>query len=73
MRKKCCTALLLLGLLLGIHNGYVALWDTGNSLPVKVFPYRVESYPASDQQALKNGIPVRDPEQLRQLLEDLTS
>ena len=73
MRKYCCTALLLLGLFLGIQNGYVALWDTTDTQPLKVFPYRVESYPLSDQQALKKGIPVSGPEQLQQLLEDLTS
>lgn len=59
--------------LLGTHEGFVALWRDGAPIPAQVFPYRTESLPLSDQQALEKGIRVRSEVELSQLLEDLLS
>ncbi len=63
----------LLGFLLGIHDGRIALWKDGVSQPLRVFPYRAEMLPLSDQQALEKGIALEDESDLVQLLEDYLS
>jgi len=73
MKRYCTVWLLLLGLFLGLHNGYVALWDTQKSQPVCIFPYRASLYPSVDRQALQKGIPVRHRESAIRLLEDFLS
>ena len=65
--------LLLYGLLLGIHDGYVALYQHGISHPVDIFPRHVTMLPDADRQALERGIPVADDEMLQHLLEDYLS
>ena len=64
---------LTLGFLLGVKNGYIALWKDGCTEPVRVFPYRAQSLPLRDQQALEQGIRVEDEESLVGLLEDYLS
>lgn len=59
--------------LLGTHEGFVALWRDNVPIPVEVFPYRTESLPPADQQALKKGIRIRSEEELDRLLEDYLS
>lgn len=71
--KKRALVFLLLGLYLGLHNGYITLWSTEQSQPVQVFPYRAALYPKADQQALCQGIPISDEEHLHKLLEDFLS
>jgi len=74
MIKKQLFALLILpGLVLGSYKGYVALFDPGENEPKQIFPYQVQSLPLADQQALEEGIPVRDMQRLQQLLEDFLS
>ena len=73
MRRLFRIALLLLGLYLGLHNGYLALWKTGDTEPEQVFPFRASQYPKLDQKALENGIPIEDTEALKKLLEDFLS
>lgn len=65
--------ILLFGFLLGVHNGYVALWSENSSAPVRVFPYAVTSLPPQDRQALERGIPIGEEAQLTKLLEDFLS
>lgn len=75
-RQKRCRnlwAVFLLGFLLGVKDGKIALWKDGDSQPWKVFPYPVCALPADTQQALRNGIRVDSTEQLDQLLENLLS
>ena len=43
---------LIFGFLLGISDGYIALWKDGNPKPLEVFPYQARSLPIADQQAL---------------------
>lgn len=64
---------LLFGFLLGIRDGYIALWKDGNATPIRVFPYRAEYLPEADQRALENGIHIDGEEELKPLLEDYLS
>ena len=64
---------ILVGFLLGISDGYIALWKDGSTLPLQVFPYRSEMLPPSDQKALANGIHIAEPQELSRLLEDYLS
>lgn len=64
---------LLLGLILGSHNGYIALWTEDSPEPKKVFPYKVTSLPPVDQKALEQGIHIGSAQELAQLLEDYLS
>ena len=64
---------LFLGYLLGIHHGYIALWQDGNGDPTTVFPYRAQMLPVVDQMKLAEGIHISDHIQLQQLLEDYLS
>lgn len=75
-RQKLCRdlcAVLMLGFLLGVKDGRIALWKDGAKEPWKVFPYPVCALPAETQQALRNGIRVDSTQQLDQLLENLLS
>ena len=64
---------MLLVYLLGIKDGFLALWDTGSSTPLAVYTTKVAMLPAADQDALQQGIPIRDDMHLQQLLEDYLS
>ena len=70
MKPVCCAAILALSLYLGIHNGYLALFDSEDALPREVLPYKAEVYPKIDQNALQDGIDILSPTHLKQLLED---
>ena len=72
LRRNLCT-ILLLGFLLGVKDGKIALWKDGAPHPWKVFPYPVSVLPAETQQALRNGIRVDSTQELDQLLENLLS
>lgn len=64
---------LIFGFLLGISDGYVALWEDGNPKPAEVFPYPAKLLPIADQQALQNGIHIDSADELNRLLEDYLS
>lgn len=66
-------AALALTFLLGIQDGYIALWKDGDPKPVEVFPFRAQMLPQADQQALEKGIRIENSLQLAQLLEDYLS
>ena len=61
------------GFILGIRNGYIALWNQGERQPVKVFPYQVASLPPADQAALKRGIIIKEKSELQEILQDYLS
>ncbi len=74
MRKERFLAyLVMLSLLLGIRDGYIALWKTGEKEPVQVFPYQVSSLPPADQERLREGIVIESKEELISLIEDYFS
>lgn len=64
---------LIFGFLLGISDGYIALWKDGTEEPLQVFPYHARLLPLADQQALEKGIPIDTPEELNRLMEDYLS
>lgn len=67
------SGLLLLGFLLGIHEGKIALWYQDDPTPITVFPYSAKLLPAEDRRALEEGIRFDSPEELKRLLEDYLS
>ena len=74
MRFQSAAALAIaLGLTLGIHNGYIALWRDGETVPVEVFPYRAAMLPWQDIQRLESGIRIESESRLHSLLEDYLS
>ena len=72
MRMRCFLAFLLAGYL-GLHNGYLALWNHGSNAPAHIFPYREETYSYADRAALNQGIPFQSRDELSRLLEDYFS
>lgn len=63
----------LLGFLLGVHNGRIALWEDGKQKPIKVFPYSAGLLPKQDRQALEKGIHFDSKQQLLERIEDYLS
>ena len=72
-KKKMISFVLLLYVVVGTWKGYVALFDKGKTEPKQIFPCPVAALPETDQQALEQGIIVRNPRDLQQLLEDYLS
>ena len=54
-RKSLC-GLLLIGWILGIHNGYIALWKEDMDSPSIVFPYKATLLPPEECNRLEEGI-----------------
>lgn len=70
-KRKGITSLLMTAvLLLGIKDGYVALWKDEDPQPWKILPLRCDSLPVADQLMLKKGIVIRSERELWELLED---
>lgn len=65
--------LLLLGFLLGIHNGRVAIWKDGETDPWRIFPYPVAVLPTDIQAQLRQGIRIETMDDLDHFLENLLS
>ena len=73
MKQNVAAALILLILYLGIHEGRVALLQSGTPEPVEIFSQMVTMLPEFDQQALRDGIPIRSRDHLTRLMEDFLS
>ena len=73
MNRRLLPRLLALAVVVGSWKGYVALFDQGAEEPKQIFPCPVEALPEVDQQALENGIIVRNQRDLQQILEDYLS
>lgn len=71
--QRTISALLVLHLILGSWKGYVALFRPDKEEPWQIFPTTVSSLPPADQQALEEGILIRNDKKLQQLLEDYLS
>ena len=72
-KQKILCNLLILGFLLGVYEGKIALWKDNQAKPMKVFPVQVSILPESDQRALQKGIRVKNLNQLYKMLEDYLS
>lgn len=73
MKYRKQFAALVLSFLLGVHNGYIALWKDGAEKPLRVFPYQAQMLPLADQLALKKGIVIKSDSKLAEFLEDYLS
>ncbi len=71
--KRCLVSLCLLGMILGVSRGYVAIWKEEDPQPWLVTKMPVNLLPEQDQIALKKGIPLPDDEALTRALEDYCS
>lgn len=70
--RSCCVVILL-GFLLGVHDGRIALWKDGSDLPWRIFPYPYAVLPADTKRELEKGIRIDTMEDLDRLLENLLS
>ena len=64
---------LLLGFILGLRGGYIALWPEDQPQNAQVFPYSAASVPDADRRALEKGISIESQAQLVSILEDYLS
>ena len=71
--KRLFSLVLLLGFFLGVHNGYIALWDDDDPTPLYTFPKTVSSLPVLRQEELKKGVPIRSGYELVEILKDYLS
>ena len=62
-----------LGFLLGIQGGRIALWKDGHSKPIKVFPYSANMLPEQDRLLLEKGLHFDTKEELIARIEDYLS
>ena len=73
LNRKTWYFLVVFGLLLGIHDGKIALWKDEDPQPIQISPYRASLLPPADQNVLKHGIPIEDEHHLNRLLQDYLS
>jgi hypothetical protein len=73
MKHRILSILLLFGYILGVQDGFVALWKDGQDRPIEVFPYSAVMLPKADQERLRDGIPIDNLNELHRLLEDYLS
>ena len=73
MKRKRYALVLLAGYLLGIHNGFLAVWKDEDPQPVRVYPYRASMFPPEDQKMLRRGISVHSSQELTRRIEDFCS
>ena len=71
--KTALFALLLSGLVLGLHGGKLALLDGETGKAIEVFPVQACLLPPADQESLAKGIRVDSRDALERLLEDYLS
>lgn len=64
---------LVLSFILGVQDGNIALWKKGSPEPIRVFPYRADSLPEADRNALEQGIELESRQDLLKLMEDYLS
>lgn len=67
--SRALSVVFLASILIGVHNGRIALWENDDPQPSKVFPYPVSLLPKEQQKLLENGIRVESMEELHRLLE----
>ena len=73
MYQKQLALIAALYLVLGSWKGYIALFQEGDAEPWQIFPKKVELMPQADQEALQEGILIRNDRDLNRLMEDYLS
>ena len=73
MKRILSITILILSMYLGLYQDYLALWDTNQPQPKKVYPYYISLYPKIDKSTLEKGIEITSEVQLSQLIEDFLS
>ena len=73
MKFEKLVAAVALTFLLGVHDGYIALWKEGSPEPAEVFPYKASLLPEADQERLEKGIRIESKKDLLELMEDYLS
>lgn len=68
--RNICTLVLVMGFLLGIRDGRLALWRDGESHPEQIYDIRADTLPPADQLQLRRGIRVETRQDLWLLLEN---
>ena len=67
LRKHLCLVLAL-GWILGIHQGFIALWEENATEPAAVYPHKASLLPPAEEQLLRSGIRIQDEAHLQFLL-----
>lgn len=73
MSGRIPALILFLGLYLGLHQGYLALWQDDSSEPIAVYPYHISLYPKTDKERLEKGIPISSKLEFSKCIEDYFS
>lgn len=68
--SKIGTLALMMGFLLGIHDGRVTLWQDEDPHPLQIYDIRADTLPPADQVQLRRGIRVESREELWLVLEN---
>ncbi|MBE6950297.1 MAG: hypothetical protein E7451_03055 [Ruminococcaceae bacterium] len=68
--KRLLSTALLMGFLLGIHEGRLTLWRDGQAHPEQVYDIRADTLPPADRILLRRGIRAETREELWQILEN---
>jgi len=71
--EKYMVPLLMLGFLIGLHNGRIAIWKNEDPQPSYILPYRAELLPPADRENLQKGIRIENEDDLMHLIEDFCS
>lgn len=64
---------LLLGFLIGIHDGKIGIWKAEDPTPMRTIPCPVWVLSSQQQQMLRNGIRIDSMEDLERMLTDFFS
>ena len=68
MIKRSLAALLLLGFLIGAHNGQIGIWKDQDPTPMRTIPCPLWVLSQRQQQMLKAGIQVNSMQDLEKML-----
>ena len=72
-KQKIVCNLLLIGFLLGVYEGKIALWSDFKKEPIRIFPYSASQLPKKDQERLASGLHFNNLNDLRKFVEDYLS
>ncbi len=73
MKKRIFYSILMLGFLLSVYEGRIAIWKDDQKSPMMVFPYSVNSLPSTERLMLEEGIRFNSMDELRQMIADYLS